>query len=87
MIHIEPIVLIARSFGKGKQFGDRYNAVMTITKVGTVGHCSGFMGKIGRDDYDQMLDALGEYGITELVGTRNGQERRYRINASDTINN
>jgi hypothetical protein len=71
--------MVARAFDKGKTYGDEYRAVMTITVVGSVGHCTGLSGKLRAMDFDEMLELLADHGITELVATRHGRQKHYRI--------
>ena len=84
MIHLEPLVIMARSFKKGRTFGDKYECALTITKDGHIGRCHGLTGRLGRVDLEDLLEELDKIGITELIATRNGQERRYSINAGST---
>jgi hypothetical protein len=70
MIHIEPVVLICRKFKDGDEWGDEYEGVMTIQKIGDVGFCAGAHGEVSIRDFRELERSLKKYGISKLKWTR-----------------
>lgn len=64
-VHLEPVVFTGRVFLKGK-FGDPYDAVFTVQKMGKVGFVSACHGKINKQAVLDLSDELEKYGITEM---------------------
>lgn len=66
MIHIEPVVFTVRVFLKGKQWGDAYDGVCTVQKMGSLGFVSGYHGKLDKQSVIDLGNELEQYGMTEL---------------------
>ena len=70
MIHVEPIVLMARKFADGDEWGDEYKAVLTVQKTGDTAHCVGCHGKFTMRDYRELKKELAKHGIENLTWDR-----------------
>jgi hypothetical protein len=70
MIHIEPIVFICRRFKPEGVWGDEYDGVMTIQKVGDVAYCAGAHGKVELADFRLLKAELKKYGINKFEWDR-----------------
>ena len=70
MIHIEPVVFIARLLPDGGKYGDEYKAVATVQKMGNVGFVSGCHGKINRRAVMDLTAQLETFGMTEVKWLR-----------------
>ena len=69
-IHLDPIVFTGRLFLKGKKWGDPYDAVFTVQKIGNVGYVSGCHGKINKQAVLDLGDELAKFGMTEVKWVR-----------------
>jgi hypothetical protein len=71
MIHLDPIVFTARLICDGGEYGDEYDAVMTIQTYGDdVGYGSACHGQFSMSDYRELERKLKEYGIKKLKWRR-----------------
>ncbi len=66
VIHIEPIVFTARLLPKEGKYGDAYQAVATVQKIGKMGYISACKGKINRQAVLDLSIELEKYGITDV---------------------
>ena len=66
MIHLEPIVFTARLIRDGGQYGDKYTAVATVQKIGSVGYVSGCHGKINKRAVIELGEQMEKLGMTEM---------------------
>ena len=73
VIHLEPIVFTCRVFLKGKRWGDPYDGVCTVQKMGSLGFISGYHGKLDKKAVMDLSDELEKFGITELKWLKNGR--------------
>jgi hypothetical protein len=71
VIHLEPIVFTARLIKDGGEYGDEYNAVMTIQSYGDgVAYGSACHGKFSMKDFRELERSLKKYGISKLKWAR-----------------
>ena len=70
MIHIEPITFVCRKFDDDKSFGDEYEGVMVIQKLGKTGYCAGAHGTVSMKDFRALEVELKQYGIEKLKWSR-----------------
>ena len=75
MIHLEPVVFTGRVFLKGKQWGDDYDAVFTVQRMGCVAYISACHGKIDKRAVMDLGDELEELGMTEMRWLRHGRDK------------
>ena len=66
MIHLEPVVFTARLLPEGGKFGDEYQAVATVQKVGHTGYVSACKGKINKRAVLDLSIQLEKYGMIEV---------------------
>ena len=65
MVNLEPIVWTGRVFLKGS-WGDKYDAVFTVQRVGNVGYVSACHGKINKQAVLDLQEQLEALGMTEM---------------------
>jgi hypothetical protein len=70
MIHIEPVVFICRRFKTGGKWGDEYDGVMTIQKVGNTAYCAGAIGTVELADFRALKAELKKHGVTKFEWDR-----------------
>jgi hypothetical protein len=71
VIHVEPIIFTARLIEDGGQYGDEYDAVMTIQSYGDgIGYGSACHGEFSMKDFRELERKLKEYGINKLKWSR-----------------
>ena len=70
MVHLDPILFTGRVFLKGKTWGDPYDTVFTVQKVGNMAHISGCHGKINKQAIIDLGDELAKFGMTEVKWVR-----------------
>ena len=70
MVHLDPVVFTGRVFLKGGSWGDPYDAVFTVQKMGNVGFVSGCHGKINRRAVMDLTAQLETFGMTEVKWLR-----------------
>ena len=66
MIDIKPVTLAVRFFDDQASYGDRYRAVATVQITPDVAYVSSLNGDINREDYEQLLEAMKDYGVAEV---------------------
>ena len=66
MIDIKPVTLAVRFFDDDASYGDRYRAVATVQVTPDVAYVSSLHGDITREDYDNLLEAMKDYGVAEV---------------------
>jgi hypothetical protein len=66
MIDIKPVTLAVRFFDDDASYGDRYRAVATVQVTPDVAYVSSLHGDITREDYEQLLEAMKDYGVAEV---------------------
>ena len=70
VVHLEPILLTGRVFIKGGRWGDPYDAVFTVQRVGNVGYVSACHGKINKQAVLDLQEQLEALGMTEMKWRR-----------------
>lgn len=66
MIDIKPVTLAVRFFDDQASYGDRYRAVATVQITPDVAYISSLNGDFNREDYEQLLEAMKDYGVAEV---------------------
>ena len=70
MVHLEPVLFTGRVFIRGGRWGDPYDAVFTVQRVGNVGYVSACHGKINKQAVLDLQEQLEALGMTEMKWRR-----------------
>jgi len=73
VVHLEPIVFTVRAFKQG-EYGDPYDAVCTLQKMGDVGYVSGCHGKLSHKTVRELGNVAARYGMTRIEWRRSADE-------------
>jgi hypothetical protein len=74
VVHLEPIVFTVRGFLDGGEYGDPYDAVCTLQKMGNTGFVSGCHGNLNHRVVSELGAAAARYGMTRIKWRRSTDE-------------
>jgi hypothetical protein len=73
-VHLEPIVFTVRVFLEDGEYGEPYDAVCTLQKMGTTGYVSGCHGKLNHKVVRELSVAAARYGMDKIEWRRGVDE-------------
>lgn len=79
MLHAEATVITVRLFADGRQYGEPYEAVATISLCGDVAFLVGLHGTVTRQHWSDIQGELRRLGVRDLLSVRHGERVWYDV--------